>query len=677
MRIMRCLLFTLFLGCLATAADAGEKHALLIGIQEYAGEPLAGSLNDVSLTKSILTERFSFRQENIKTLIDGEATHKGIQAGFAWLAERVKAGDTVYIHYSGHGSFTQDRKHSTWVSYGARPSERAQEPSNDIDDYDVLDSEIKQWLKPVYAKTSNVILVVDSCHSGFFVRGKGRVRVRSVQSDPRPHPLAAEADAAPMPVGARVSAAKIDEFAPEYRPDGGDQVYGRFTWFWTRALKNVEPGETWNDVYSRAANLTSMTNFDDMVGQFQHPAFYGDTALQVLEGAGFRPPSAAVPVFITSPLSGGRAKVYLNAGELEGVTKGSLYRKKGDPTATVEIIRVAPFESEGEGTGSFQQGDLLVEEAHRYPYEPTKLYVKRSAVSDAAIEERLVGALQRLSGYSLVSGQDDADYVLTVLRPTGASPQVRLLTGDGRPVAGTFVYDCTANADWLGGLTGDLRKLARVKALRLLVSPEKVPVDVRITRWVETRDCGAGAACRDFRVSQTDPSPRKFRMKEKGLSMSQMQSRELDRGEVLTFELRNRSKEERFYCYLIDISPNRKVEFLFPRQEDYKKALGTRDPNLLEKASGGAGSVAEVSARIVVNAPGEETVKLIVSKQPVPGIFLLAQDGVVDKGFAGRGGATMNPLEELLMEAAAGAGLSARGPDPTTWGADQFTFIGK
>lgn len=63
---------------------------------------------------------------------------------FAELAERVRPGDFVYIHYSGHGAQTQDLngdgrsgKDQTWVTYGARTGKFEGE-----DDHGVLDDEI-------------------------------------------------------------------------------------------------------------------------------------------------------------------------------------------------------------------------------------------------------------------------------------------------------------------------------------------------------------------------------------------------------------------------------------------------------------------------------------------------------------------------------------------------------
>ena len=82
------------------------KHALIIAIGDYprsTGWGAISSANDVPLIKETL-ERQGFNPENITTLVDREATKKGILDAFKELQEtKIKEGDVVVIHYSGHG----------------------------------------------------------------------------------------------------------------------------------------------------------------------------------------------------------------------------------------------------------------------------------------------------------------------------------------------------------------------------------------------------------------------------------------------------------------------------------------------------------------------------------------------------------------------------------------------
>ena len=159
---------------LSNVACAVEKYALLIGIADYSKVPrlssLDGTLNDVELTKqALLKKHLGFKKDKIVILTDEKATHSGIAKAMKVLAAKVKKNDggIVYIHYSGHGSLTrnfntseQEEFDQTWVSYGARTT-----LSTGIDQWDILDDEIREWLANISDHADQVILVSDSCQN--------------------------------------------------------------------------------------------------------------------------------------------------------------------------------------------------------------------------------------------------------------------------------------------------------------------------------------------------------------------------------------------------------------------------------------------------------------------------------------------------------------------------------
>lgn len=88
------------------------KKALLIGIN-YKGSniELNGCINDVKNIKDILINNFDYKEENIRivteesNLIPNRLT---IQRSIGWLVSNIIAGDTLFFHYSGHGSSIDD-----------------------------------------------------------------------------------------------------------------------------------------------------------------------------------------------------------------------------------------------------------------------------------------------------------------------------------------------------------------------------------------------------------------------------------------------------------------------------------------------------------------------------------------------------------------------------------------
>lgn len=79
------------------------KKAVLVGINAYSAAPLLGCVNDVIFAKLVLIKKYGFLEENIKTLLDGEATTKAIVDVLQWLIFEAKPGDILYFHFSGHG----------------------------------------------------------------------------------------------------------------------------------------------------------------------------------------------------------------------------------------------------------------------------------------------------------------------------------------------------------------------------------------------------------------------------------------------------------------------------------------------------------------------------------------------------------------------------------------------
>ena len=86
-------------------AEEGTRRALLIGINTYERLPkLRGAINDVETMKALLVTRFAVSEDNIRVLTDRHATRTGILDAMNGLVEEAGPQDTVYIHYSGHGS---------------------------------------------------------------------------------------------------------------------------------------------------------------------------------------------------------------------------------------------------------------------------------------------------------------------------------------------------------------------------------------------------------------------------------------------------------------------------------------------------------------------------------------------------------------------------------------------
>jgi hypothetical protein len=662
---------------LPAASDAPGRHALLIGIDDYSGtslRSLEGPANDVELTRALLESRFGVPARNITTLVDAQATHSGIRKAFADLSARVGPGDFVYIQYSGHGSYTADKngdepsgQDQTWVSFGARSGRL---PGDD--DHDVLDDEVSEWLVPLYARTDQVVFVSDSCHSASVSRGELR-GVRAAPVDPRAHPLAAKKFKSAVAPGVRVGAARDTESAIEMRKAG--KSYGLFTWYWVEALNQVRPGETWDEVFRRVyARVTTQR------GALQRPQIEGEGNRTVFGGETI----ALTPTVAVTRVDEQARTVEVQTGAVHGATERSVYRLHtpgfapgAGRAATLQLTRVRAYASEGLAReGSFKVGDLVAEVEHAYPFEPLRVAVEADyPAQDGALVGRIERALESLAGFRLVAGRGDADWVARVLRPLrtggGYVQAVGATLPDSAPDADPEVWVLSPQEELLNRwmrvpfedpekgletLEENLRRFARVREIKRLASSAGPPaVTVTVTQRRVAEPCPADC------VELPDESGKALRYARVGTSgldaVATLAPRE---GDVLTFAVRNDADRPR-YVYLLNIGPDGAISAIFPLA--FQAAEHARfDPGKTRDLSAEAG--------LLLNAPGEETVKVIASASPID-VRLFEAEGYAT--LVQTRGTELNPLERLLAEAifTRGQPVSIRQED---WGTLQAAF---
>jgi hypothetical protein len=142
--------------------DAPARVALCIGINDYpgSGSDLHGCVNDALDWQAALQAR-GFSTE---MLLDEQATGRAIRKHLESLASKARAGDTVIITYSGHGSFVPDLDgdeddgyDECWCPHDIV----ANGPITDDDLHDIFTSR---------ADDVRWIVLSDSCHSGTIVR---------------------------------------------------------------------------------------------------------------------------------------------------------------------------------------------------------------------------------------------------------------------------------------------------------------------------------------------------------------------------------------------------------------------------------------------------------------------------------------------------------------------------
>lgn len=172
---MKHILSIIIFLALSSYSCFATNRALVIGIGNYPAEtgwdPINGD-KDIPIVREMLSKN-GFQEQNIVELKNEQATAAGIRSAFATLIASAKAGDVVYIHFSGHGQRVtdlqgeeQDHFDEAWIPYDAQLvyKKGIYEGKNHI-----IDDELNIWLTQLRAKVGakgKITVVADACHSG-------------------------------------------------------------------------------------------------------------------------------------------------------------------------------------------------------------------------------------------------------------------------------------------------------------------------------------------------------------------------------------------------------------------------------------------------------------------------------------------------------------------------------
>jgi len=352
-------LMLLALACLAAQAHA-EMRALLVGVSSYPTldkrYQLEGPRNDVRLMREVLLQR-GFAAAQITLLADGlsEAppTRDNVLAALDRLAGAAQPGDTVFIHFAGHGSqqpvdrnTPEGKDEPDGLSETFLPLDVGRwEGGTHTVKNAIVDHELRARVDRITDRGAFVWGVFDSCHSATLVRGSDERRLRYRRVDPldlglkkaditQTRPGSSKARAGALGNAGRgrggsafFYAAQTTELAPEFELPLGDprhQAHGLFSFMVARALALGEPMSyrqmsqyvlaqygAIND--SRATPLFSGTGLDTAV--------LGQQTLPVRQWPLLLRPSLRVPV-----------------GSLSMVAKGAVFAVVAGPLSKSEDV---------------------------------------------------------------------------------------------------------------------------------------------------------------------------------------------------------------------------------------------------------------------------------------------------------------------------------------------------
>jgi len=432
-----------------TASTGQQKLALLVGIDEYqAVSDLDGCVNDVENMKGLLRDKFGFEENNIKVLRNEEATRETIIESFqTHLIAKASKDDIAVFHYSGHGSQMRDRTDASKDEPDQYDETIVPHDSRTANVFDIPDDSINALLRLLSDKTDNVTVILDSCHSGTAVRAGGKVRTvkKDARDPPPPDSFAtgargtAEGEGGWRPEDAKyvlLSGSRSNQLSHELSVDG--KSHGAFTYFFAKEVREARGGVTYRDVMDKAignVNARYPSQEPQIEGTLADNYVFSDES------------SLAQNHVLASPQ--GRGRVLLKAGQIQGLTTGSVYEvyapgtkefePPAKPVAEIQLTRVDPFSAEGTilSGGPVEEASRAVERQHRYADRKLRIYYKDLSESETLkrIKAQLdqVAFIEPLSeerGYHLLLHERDGAIVTEGGDPTEISPRVPINDAD-------------------------------------------------------------------------------------------------------------------------------------------------------------------------------------------------------------------------------------------------------
>jgi hypothetical protein len=140
------------------------KKALCVGINDYPyeGSDLNGCVNDAKAWSELLVDHYGFAREDVRLMLDSEATGANIMAALENLLKEAKSGDVLVFTNSSHGTYVADKNGDE------KKYDEAICPF-DCKDRLIIDDEIRVLFSDLPDGVS-VTVISDSCYSGTVTR---------------------------------------------------------------------------------------------------------------------------------------------------------------------------------------------------------------------------------------------------------------------------------------------------------------------------------------------------------------------------------------------------------------------------------------------------------------------------------------------------------------------------
>jgi hypothetical protein len=299
-------------------------------------ESLDGAVSDMDGMKILLTDKFGFREGDIKTLTNQEATADEILSAIQkHLIDSAQPGDVSLFYYAGHGSLMRNLSTPKQSGYDSTivPADWWRGTP------DIRDKELARLFRKAVQKGIALTVIADSCHSGSLLRGGLKMReipgdAGFYVEDPPDRDQAGHALPNPEEEGALVlSAAQDYQSAAEIATDSG--WHGVFTWALLQILRYSPENEPMSRIFERVRALVQSEE------PVQEPVMAGKGRTE--RGLFGQPADLTRSITVAARKVTGTA-VELQGGQVVGLAKGCelvrMPRSSDEAPVRIEITDV-------------------------------------------------------------------------------------------------------------------------------------------------------------------------------------------------------------------------------------------------------------------------------------------------------------------------------------------------
>jgi Caspase domain/Domain of unknown function (DUF4384) len=580
----------------AVMTNAIETFVFQVGIDKYISPKvpkLDGCVQDVLDMKSLLIKKFNVPPNRFLTLTDRQATHDAIISGFRkQLIDNAKAhrNALVIFQYSGHGSQVKDRSgnkadglDSTLVPVDSRDLKGSY--------FDIVDDEIRELFEELSQYTSNIVFIIDACHSGNPTRGAGKTR--GLPEDDRPQPpeppsrqstrggpqLRGGEMTAMLPRDQRyvaIAATLPHELANEKSFPEIPKANGALTFYLLKALERAKPETTYRQLMAEVANSVTSAY------PSQHPQAEGDLGRPIFGGAANREDPFVEIKDVKGDL------MTIKAGSAQGIAPGTIVAVYApdaislsgndkklatgilstvEPfTSTVKLTAMSPIPLQAKVAivcpdfGSIRTRVAIASEAVRGASRtmdvkstlPTLLEPSRSLtlVGDVDLNAPNTRGINWDVVVKRVKFSEWFGHAATITSDRSADREVYILAGVDatRPLFDFFVE--LDDAEGPKKIAAALNHLANQRSLRAITNP--------------TSNLEGGIRINLFRVTGNVVNGKLTIEKEEAINPPvDAQEYSFDQGELLRLQIENQSSAD-LYLTLFNISTDGSIQILYP-----------------------------------------------------------------------------------------------------------------